>query len=159
MNVLSNKHVVAALLITPILAVLSYFAVDRWLSEKPHAAKMGSHYPLVEKSNCRYSSGRCDLRNGEFSLRLEVKKIQQSHILHIQSKHPLEGIKVAIADKDGEALNPPQNLAVADVTGNQWQLTLPTNNFSNSRLQLVASTGSSLYFGETAMVFTQDANY
>ena len=61
-----NKHFIVALLIAPILAIIAYFGVDIAVSEKPHAAKKGQSYKLVSKSNCRYTSGLCDMENGEF---------------------------------------------------------------------------------------------
>ena len=65
-----NKHVIIALIVTPILAALAWIGVGQLMGEKPHAARPGQSYPLVEKSNCRYESGACDLENEDFLLRL-----------------------------------------------------------------------------------------
>lgn len=61
-----NKHFILALLIAPILSIIAYFGTDMALSEKPHAAKEGETYKLASKSNCRYTSGLCDMENGDF---------------------------------------------------------------------------------------------
>ena len=66
MGFFTNKHVITAFIVAPILAVLSYYAVDLLLKEQPHVAVAGSSYPLVAQSNCRYTSGRCDLKNADF---------------------------------------------------------------------------------------------
>ena len=48
-----NKHVVVAMLVAPILAILAWFAVDSMVAERAHSAKPGASYKLVAKSNCR----------------------------------------------------------------------------------------------------------
>ena len=41
---LTNKHVVIALIVAPILAVIAYFATDAAVGEKPHKAQAGKSY-------------------------------------------------------------------------------------------------------------------
>jgi hypothetical protein len=48
-----NWHVIIAMIVAPILAVLAWFAVDYFVAERPHAAKEGAAYSLIAKSNCR----------------------------------------------------------------------------------------------------------
>jgi NADH:ubiquinone oxidoreductase subunit 3 (subunit A) len=60
-----NWHVIIAMIVAPILAVLAWFAVDYFVAERPHAAKEGAAYSLIAKSNCRYDSGQCDLENAK----------------------------------------------------------------------------------------------
>jgi len=62
MSVLKNKHLVIAMLVAPVLAVLSYFALDVLVGERPKPAEEGQSYPLVEKPDCRYASGHCGLK-------------------------------------------------------------------------------------------------
>ena len=38
-----NKHVVVAMLVAPVLALIGYFSVDALVAEKPHAAQAGEH--------------------------------------------------------------------------------------------------------------------
>ncbi len=72
MNILANKHVVIAMLMAPVLALISYFAVDKLMADPPQAAVSGESYRLIEQSNCRYNSGQCALINGNFELRLKA---------------------------------------------------------------------------------------
>ena len=62
MKFLKNKHLLTASLVAPILALMSYFAIDALVGETPHAAEEGQSYQLVEKQNCRYNSGSYDQR-------------------------------------------------------------------------------------------------
>ena len=64
----SNKHVLVAMLVAPVLAIMAWFAVDYFVAERPHAAEEGATYTLLAKSNCRYASGKCDLENADFEL-------------------------------------------------------------------------------------------
>ena len=41
MSVLKNKHLVVAMLVAPVLAVLSYFALDVLVGEQPKPAEEG----------------------------------------------------------------------------------------------------------------------
>jgi len=66
----TNKHVIIAMLVAPVLAIMAWFAVDYFIGERPHAAKEGAAYTLIAKSNCRYDSGQCDLENSDFKLNL-----------------------------------------------------------------------------------------
>ncbi len=44
-RLLTNKHVVIAMLVAPVLAVIAYFAVDASVSEAPKAAQPGKKLP------------------------------------------------------------------------------------------------------------------
>ena len=48
--------------------MLAWFAVGAFLGEEPQQAAPGQSYPLVERSNCRYDSGHCDLHNEDMQL-------------------------------------------------------------------------------------------
>ena len=98
----TNKHVVIALIVAPILAILAWFAVGQLAGEKALPAERGKSYPLVEKSNCRYESGRCDLENEDFKLLLQW---QEGKNLMLQSAHPLQGVMIAVGNS-GQELPP-----------------------------------------------------
>jgi len=159
-----NKHVVIAMIVAPILAIISYFAVDQMVAEKPHAAKPGASYQLAEKPNCRYNSGMCDLKNGDFEVRLTtLMRDGNSMLLALSSAHLLSGVKVALVtvDEQGEIINSgmsmsdrPQNMQPADETGMSWSINLPQPDSESNRLQLVLSSNEVLYFGETHLAFT-----
>ena len=156
-----NKHVVAALLIAPILALISYFAVDRMVSEQPHAAKPGSEYVLVEKPNCRYQSGRCQLKNGDFEVTLTAQSLDaEKSRLQLDSKVALKGVRIALLkpNKDQNAteqyveVTVPLSMTTADQSGYRWSLDLP-HITQQDRLRLVAAAQESLYYGESATRF------
>ncbi|BFM18132.1 hypothetical protein R50073_43150 [Maricurvus nonylphenolicus] len=157
MNIFTNKHVVVALLVAPILAILSYFAIDHMVGETPHAAKAGSSYQLVEKPNCRYNSGRCGLKNGEFELTLQAEwRGHTRMLLQLSSVHQLDGVKVAWAEaKEGGWEAKPVDMQATNEAGTQWQVEIFPEDPQNNRIHLVASTNETLYFGDAAMAFTR----
>jgi hypothetical protein len=149
-----NKHVVAALIITPILAVLGYFMVDSLVSEKPHAAKKGSSYALVEKPNCRYTSGACGLKNNDFELLLTTTWLEGDRMrLHLKSVVPLEGAKVALVHGENTEVAP-VDMAQSDDQAMAWDIDLNRPDREQSRLRLAVSADGVLYYGDAAMTFT-----
>lgn len=150
---LKNKHVIAALIITPILSVLGYFAVDFLVTEKPHAAKPGATYELVARSSCRYASGHCVLANGEFKLDIKAQFQPDGRLLlSMSSSFPLDGTKVAVVDNaDSEA--EPVDMQPQGDSRQQWQLMLPAPVGENGLLRLVAAANDSIYFGESGLKF------
>jgi len=156
-----NKHVIAALLVAPILALISYFAVDHMVSEKPHAAKAGAEYVLVEKPNCRYQSGRCQLKNGDFEVTLTVESQSDENTrLRLDSKVALKGVRIALLKPDSTQasevqyaeVTAPLSMASSDDSGHIWSLDLPVVT-QQDRLRLVAAAQESLYYGESATRF------
>lgn len=154
MSILTNKHFVIALIVAPILAVISYFAVDAVVAEKAQAPLSGQSYELIAQSSCRYSSGHCVLKNGNFELKLKGNWLGQSRLnLVLESEHPLEGVKVAAArSSDSERI--PKAMKVLDSEGQRWQLEVDSLAPDQSRLQLVARANDSLYFAEASLAFT-----
>jgi len=157
-----NKHVVIAMIVAPILAVISYFAVDLLVSEKPQAAQAGASYKLLEKPNCRYRSGVCDLKNGDFEVRLTAQfQAGERMLLTLSSRHPLDGVKVALASvSEQEGSHEPSqtlepvNMQPVDETRLLWRTGLPRTDPDSSRLQLVLADNQVLYFAETHLTFT-----
>lgn len=151
----SNKHIIAALLITPVLAVLGYVAVDRLVAEKPHAAVAGESYRLVAKSNCRYSSGRCDLANGDVKLTVTLTDAKGQTTIGVSSAVALDGIKVSL----GNALNAdsvPVELRAVAGDPHQWQAAFAIPFTGQEMLRIVAAAAGSYYYSETGTAF---ANY
>jgi hypothetical protein len=72
LNVLTKKHLIVAMIVSPILAVLTYYAVDFKVSEKPHSAVPGNSYPLVAQSNCCYSRGKYTFKNGDIEASISI---------------------------------------------------------------------------------------
>jgi len=149
-----NKHIIVAMLVAPILALISYFSVDAVVAEKPHAAEAGAQYSLVEKSNCRYSSGTCHLKNGEFELHVSGEWLDQAHLeLTITSQHPLNGIVAAHVNP--QDLEQPMQLAAANQDQTQWKMLLEQPSIANSRIRVVASANEALYFGDASLAFVE----
>lgn len=144
-----NKHVVVALLVAPILAILSYFAVDHLVGEKPKAAQQGASYPLVARSNCRYNSGLCGLHNGEFKAVIEGAEGVPGRVL-LTSEVVLEGARFHLGDAQPEA---PQDMRPMDGSGLVWAFDAPAAFESPLRLRLVLAASGARYFGEVTTLF------
>jgi hypothetical protein len=150
-----NKHVLVAVLVAPVLAVVAWFAVDHVVSEKPHAARPGADYPMMARSNCRYESGACDLVNGEFKLRIRAPGGNAPQLaLEISSEFPLNAATVGIATATGRESIP---VAFAQTTDDptRWSGRLEGPAAAESVLQLVVVAGESRYFAEVPTVFLQ----
>jgi hypothetical protein len=149
--VLTNKHVVIAVIVAPVLAVIAWFATGQFAGETPQAAVAGQSYPLVEKSNCRYSSGACDVENEAFRLRLTAAA--GSAELLLTASHPLDGAVLGVGLPEEETQ--PTVMRAADSQGLQWRVKLERAPAPEQRIRLVAMTGGSSYFADVATVFLQ----
>ena len=134
-QVLTNKHLITAMIVAPILAFITYYAVDYKVSEKPHQAVEGQSYPLVAKSNCRYESGKCTFKNGDINIHIETTQVSNSELsFSLASNQPIQGARVALAS---DTVKPtPISMTAADDTQVNWTITLPNTIDETSRLQL-----------------------
>jgi len=151
-DMFTNKHVVVAMLVAPVLAIMAWFAVDHFIGEKPHAAKPGAAYSLIAKSNCRYDSGQCDLANGDFELTLRPADITATGaVLELVSRFPLQSATVALVEASND--NPPSALAPSDANSLHWQgaIDRPRNETSSVRIAVVAQ--ETTYYAEVPVVF------
>lgn len=154
MAILKNKHFMTASIVAPVLALIAYFSIDAILSEKPQAAEEGQSYQLVEKPNCRYDSGRCGLKNGDFELNLSTERLDDDRMrLILNSAFPLKGVKAALIEDETDQKQPVDMQPVSD-DGLVWALEMARPDPERNRLRLVASANRSLYFGDVAMKFT-----
>ena len=160
MDFLKNKHLIMAMFIAPILAVIAYFAVDNIVSEEPHAAVEGASYQLVAKSNCRYKSGICTLENGdvEVKIRLEVIDAEQSKI-YLSSELPVQHAVISFVNDIGyekvETIPTSLQLLMAGEKeqANVWSAVLNTVPKETSVMRLVVGISDALYYAETTSVF------
>ncbi|MBN7796587.1 hypothetical protein [Parahaliea mediterranea] len=154
---LTNKHVILALLVAPVLSLLAWFAVGNLVGEQPHAAVAGGVYPLLEKSNCRYPSGRCQMVNGDVSLTLRLLSPDSSPRLALNSSVELQGVLVAVVPPGAAAGDapPPRAMASSDASGTHWQLSLPAVPPEGARLRLVAATSDNRFTAEVATRFAR----
>ena len=150
----TNKHVIIALIVAPILAVIAYLATDALVGEKAHKAQAGQSYSLVALPNCRYPSGHCTLKNNEFKLEITAEPIAEDAFrIQLSSAHPLQGVKLALAQEQADQNTPtPSAMTATDSSGQQWAITL-SHSASPNRLQVVAAAADALYFGETELAF------
>jgi hypothetical protein len=146
-----NKHIIAALLISPILAILAYFAVDALVSEAPHSAVPGNSYELIAKSNCRYASGACTFKNGDMEITLTLDDLGNQVQLNLESAVPLDGVKIALVQ--GNNGQEPRELTPLNAERTRWQGTYDLSYTAEETLYLVTSAGEAFYYGETAAPF------
>ena len=152
MTFFKNKHVITAMIVAPILAVLTYFAVDFLVKENPHVAVAGNAYPLIAKSNCRFTSGQCSLENASFRTRLEIAADKKS--ITLTSSHALQSATVGFVDTDGIETQPNQMLAINQ--GNTaWELLLPANTTGDTIARVALQANDAFYFAETSMQFIE----
>ncbi|MGR5234910.1 hypothetical protein [Vibrio rotiferianus] len=150
-----NKHFIIALLIAPILSLIAYFGTDMALSEKPHAAKEGESYKLISKSNCRYTSGLCDMENGDFKVKFRSEKLTQDSLeLSLHSAYPLEGVKLSVVDSQEQNAQP-IDMTPTDQAGQNWTVTLPKPASADSWLRVAIQSEGTLYYGETQTAFVK----
>lgn len=150
-----NRHVIIALLVAPILSIISYFAVDYAVSEKPHSAVKGQAYQLAEKPNCRYESGQCELKNGDFNVRITAETTEQGNVLlHLVSEHPLQGAGLAIIDSDDDQTKPTP-MQTKDADPQHWVASFPKTQTDkdNSRLRVAIAANDTFYYAESSLAF------
>ena len=154
MSIFKSKHVVIASLMAPVLALISYFGINALVRETPHVAEAGQSYQLVEKPNCRYSSGACGLKNGEFELTLSFDRLEKGRLLlKLESVFPIDGVLLALVENETDEERPMAMRPLSD-DGLIWSLDLEPTDPERHRLHLVASAKQALYFGDAAMKFT-----
>ena len=153
MSIWSNKHVVVATLMAPVLALIAYFGINAMVGEDPHVAEAGQSYQLVSKPNCRYSSGVCGLKNADFELTLNFERLNGNRfLLKLISAHALDGVLMAQAANEADEKQPEEMRPVGQ-DGLNWSLEMEDVDPEHHRLHVVASSRGSLYYGDTAMKF------
>ena len=149
MSIFTNKQVVVAVLVAPILAIGAWYLVGLIGAETPQAAVEGNKYPLVAKSNCRYESGLCSLENGELEFELYLAPAKGKSRLWVRANKLAQGVLVALGS--GGAVPDPKAMQF-EPSERAWFLDLPQVD-SESDLYLVAQVQGSTYFAETTTRF------
>lgn len=168
MGFLKNKHLILAMFIAPLLAVIAYFAVDQVVSEKPQAAIEGASYKLVAKSNCRYKSGICTLENGDIEVKLRVEIIDNSRAeVFLSSEIPVQSALISFVDDLGyetisrepinfEPINHEPRLMVASMEyPDTWSAVIDSVPTEKSILRLALRISDTLYYAETTAIFIE----
>jgi hypothetical protein len=153
-SIFKNKHVRIAIVLAPVLGVVSYYVTRDLGSEAPHAAEEGQSYQLAEKPNCRRDSGICGLKNGDFELNLSTEWLDADRErLMLHSVFPLDGVMVSLVESEaGE--NQPREMSPLGDDGLMWSLEIPHPDPESDRLHLVASANRTLYYGDASTKFT-----
>ncbi len=147
-----NRHLVVALLVAPLLALLAWFAVGNLVSERAAPAQAGESYPLVAGSNCRYESGQCDLENADLKLSLRYDNTY-GDALELRASHALDTVLLAVAGAESDP--EPQQMQPLGGDGRDWRLQLAGRPDADAQLRLVAAAGGARYFAETTTRFLQ----
>lgn len=153
----TNKHIIVAMLVAPVLAILAYFATDMAIGEKPQAAVPGQNYKLAAGPDCRYASGKCTLRNGELTITVRGKQDEQNNWTFVADANQiLENLSlVVVTPNDNDT--PPIAMTPTGKTDkdmlSQWSVNLPNFDKAQDVMRVVAVVGRSLYIVETPAVF------
>lgn len=152
MNILKNKHLMLAMFVAPVLALIAYFATDYAVSEKPHAVQQGNSYKLAARPNCRYQSGQCTLHNGDVEVNVRIERITGSlNELILQANMPLQNALVSFVVGDDETEPAEMQRAVSEE--NTWRARFELVDPEKSSLRLALELSGSLFFAETPAVF------
>ena len=149
-----NKHLVVALLVTPILSILAWYAVGNLIGEKPHAAVQGDTYSLVARSNCRYASGSCDLHNSDFKLTLVPDMLAASSVaLTMTSSHSLQSAAMGLVEED-VASQPAPMTATGD-TGTTWQGLIPRPSSPDAVIRVAVTAQGATWYAEIGTIWLE----
>ena len=155
MSMLTNKHVLAALLVAPILAVLAWYGAGQLNDDeeqKPAPAQAGNSYPLIERPGCRYAGGACGLSNQDFKLAIVLMPTGQ---LRMVSAVPLDYVLVGL--ESGNDQGPVRALPVS-AEQDRWVHNFAVVPSSEDRLRVVTGVNGASWFGEVALTFTEPSD-
>ena len=143
-----DKHVVIALIVAPILAIIAWFGVDYIVAEKAQPAEPGSMYPLVARSNCRYDSGSCDLVNNDFKVRIRPVDLKDDRtILAVESEFVLQQASLAlvVGGEETAGKGAPTKTPEGETV---WIVNIPVRAEPEAILRVAVTAQDSVYFIE-----------
>lgn len=148
----TNKHVVVAMLVAPVLAIIGWYAVDYFLAEPPHVAQPGASYRLVAKPNCRYESSQCDLENGNFKLTLRSTGVTADTVtVDLQSRFPLQQASIGFIDESPDVL--PTGMVSTDPGATFWSAALALPSSDASTIGIAVKAQGATYYAEIPAIF------
>ena len=153
-SVWTNKHVIVALLVAPVLAIMAWFAVDRFIGERPHAARKGTTYLLVAKSSCRYASGQCELENGELKLSIRPQSRDADSIRLIMTAS--RALDSALVGTTGHE-TPQQMARIGGDAGTKWLAILRLPRSGEASLRIAVTAQGATWYAEVPTVFLDGA--
>lgn len=152
MHIFKNKHLLLAMFVAPVLAIIAYFATDYVVSEKPHRAQQGNSYKLAAMSNCRYQSGQCTLQNGDIEVNVRVNRITESAVeLTLHSNMPLDKALASFASEN--TATEPLAMHSTASQGNSWRAEFDVIDPEKSELRLALELSGAIFYAETPAVF------
>ena len=147
-----NKHVVIAMLVAPVLSIMAWFAVDYFLSERPHAAKEGAAYSLIAKSNCRYDSGQCDLENSDFKINIRPMSITSGSVqLELTSAFPLQSATLGLVNNGVPA--PPTEMNPTTSESLHWTIRIDRPETDSSTIRVAVTADGTTWYAEIPVTF------
>jgi hypothetical protein len=147
-----NWHVIIAMIVAPILAVLAWLAVDYFVAERPHAAKEGAAYTLIAKSNCRYDSGQCDLENADFKISIRPMSVTSSSVqLELTSAFPLQSATLGLVNNDTPAA--PAVMRATNGEALHWTARIDRPSGESSTIRVAVTSDGSTWYAEIPVVF------
>ena len=155
-----NKHITIALIMAPILSIIAYIATDMFVGEKPQAAVAGQSYKLAAKSDCRFESGKCTLKNGDIEIVIRADKLENDHwLFKLHSNIALDAAAIVIVPaQDTQTIPVNMEPVLADnneTPMQQWHLEVAPFDKENDLLRVAVSADSSLYYAETSAIFPE----
>jgi hypothetical protein len=149
-----NKHVVVAMLVAPVLAILAWFAVDYFIGERPHAAKEGAAYTLIAKSNCRYESGQCDLENSDFKLSIRPTSITAEGVqLELTAVFPLQSATLGLINDGTPAEASPMDADGAEAL--VWTARIDRPHNEDSIIRVAVTADGAVWYAEIPTIFLE----
>lgn len=147
-----SKHVVIAMLVAPVLSVMAWFAVDYFLSERPHAAKEGAAYSLIAKSNCRYDSGQCDIENSDFKINIRPMSITSNSVqLQLTSAFPLQSATLGVVNNG--IPSPPTEMNPTTDESLRWTTRIDRPVADSTMIRVAVTADGSTWYAEIPTVF------
>lgn len=138
--------------VAPVLAIIAYISVDHMLAEEPQAAKQGSTYKLVARSNCRYQSGACTLNNGDVEIHLRADRVDASTVdLSVVSELPLQHAVLSFVT--GDDASDPMVMDKPSAGSGDWRVRLRLDDPESSSLRVAFTIADAVYYAETSAVF------
>ncbi|MEM8683148.1 MAG: hypothetical protein AAGF72_06940 [Pseudomonadota bacterium] len=147
-----DKHVIVALLVAPVLAVIAWFGVDQIVAEKPQAVEAGGSYTLLARSNCRYDSGRCDLENADVEVAL-LPEVSDTGFVEMTLSSSVELQGAAMALVEGSIQIAPTPMANMNASGTRWSTRFPMPENPESIIRVAVRAQGATLYAEVPTVF------
>ena len=153
MQFLKNKHLIMAMFIAPVLAIIAYYSVDFFVSEKPHAAVQGNSYKLAARSNCRYKSGVCTLENGDIEVKLHANTDANNQLnINLSSVTPIQTAVISLVSENGTEVKPVTMEATTDQF-DVWKASIGELSSDKKIIRLALNISDTLYYAEVTTIF------